>query len=174
VSIARSRARRLSLALFAALLWASCDLAGSLASAQFPVPGGEVPSTLALSLSEPGPFKRVGGSSQGGVFATTFRVEATATDVPSRLSIGDRDAGPGHRRGYLGKGASILPNPLEASADEGPLRSLADPVPASLRTWRVPTARAPARIRVFQRASSARGVRNRNKLVLVTLTAGGP
>jgi len=174
VTINRARARRLSLALFPALLGLSCALAGSLASAQSPTPGGEVPSMLALSLSEPGPLKRVGNARGGGAFATTIRVEATATDVPSRLSLADGDSGPGVRRGYLGRSRSILSTPLEASADGGPLRSLADPVPAPLRTWRVPTAGAPARIRVVQKASSARAVRNRNKLLLVTLTAGGP
>lgn len=163
-------ARWIPLSLVAALL----ALPGALASAQSPTPGGEVPSTLALSLSEPGPLERVGGSRRGGVFATTIRAEATATDVPSRLSLADGDSGAGVRRGHLGRGRSILPTPLEASADGGPLRSLADPVPASLRVWRMPTAGAPVRIRLVQKASSARAVRNKSKLLLVTLTAGGP
>jgi hypothetical protein len=168
------RARRATLALFGALLALSSALAGSLARAAAPVPGGEVPSTLALSLSEPGPFKRVGAARRGGLFATTIRAEVTATDVPARLSVADGDSGSGRRRGHLGRGASILPSPLEASADGGPLRSLAARVPAPLRIWRAPVSGAMARIRLRQRAPSARAVRGRHKLLLVTLTAGGP
>jgi hypothetical protein len=133
-----------------------------------------VPSTIALSLAEPGPFKRIASTRQANIYATTLRAEATTTVLPAKLSLLDGDSGPGHRRGHLGRGASIVPAPLEASADGGPRRSLADIVPAPLRTWRVPITAAPVRIRLLQKAPSARALRGRGKLLWVTLTAGGP
>lgn len=171
---APARARLGAVACFAALAALTSALAGSLASARSPVPGGEVPSTLALSLSGAGPFKHARATRGGAVFATTIRAEATATVIPVRLSIADGDTGPGRRRGHMGRGAAILPAPLEASADGGPPRSLADVAPAPLRAWRTPIAGAPVRIRLTQVAADGRALRNRSKLLLVTLTAGGP
>jgi hypothetical protein len=168
------RAPLSALAIALATLALSSALAGSLAGAQSPSPGGQVPSTLALSLAEPGPFKRIASTGQANIYATTIRAEATTTVLPAKLSLADGDSGRGTRRGYLGRGASILPTPLLASADGGPQRSLAELAPAPLRTWRVPVTAAPVRIRVTQRAPSASAVRNRSKLLWVTLTAGGP
>lgn len=133
-----------------------------------------MPSTLALSLADPGPFKRIASTRKGSIFATTIRAEATTTVLPAKLSLLDGDSGPGRRRGHLGRGASILPAPLQASADGGPRRSLAELAPAPLRTWRVPVSGAPVRIRLLQQAPSARALRGRGKLLWVTLTAGGP
>ena len=78
----------LLLALASATLAATLALA-TLARAQSPTPGGTVPSTLELSLGEPSPFRRV-ATTRGGlkVFAATLRAEVTATDVPTRLSLG--------------------------------------------------------------------------------------
>ena len=74
----------------AAALLAACLALALPARAQSPTPGGEVPSTLSLSLGEPGPFRRV-ATTRGGlkVFAATLRAELTATDVPTRLSLGE-------------------------------------------------------------------------------------
>jgi len=77
----------------AALAAALCVLAASLALAAiaegFPTPGGTVPSTLALSLSEPSPFRRVGRTAAGeNVYVSTIGAEVTATDTPTRLSLG--------------------------------------------------------------------------------------
>lgn len=77
------RARWAAAALPAATLVLSAALAGSSASAQAPTTGGQVPSTLALSLSKPGPFKRVGR----GLFTAVLRAEASATEVPTSLSL---------------------------------------------------------------------------------------
>jgi len=119
-----------------AALTAILALSSAFARAQQPpVAGGQVPSILALALGEPGPFERIGGTSQSARFATTIRVEATATDSPAKLSLAD-----------------------------GPL----------LRIWRAPISGAPARIRLTETVSSARALRARGKLLLVTLTAGGP
>ncbi len=107
------RSARLVAALALALAMATLGLSGALARAQSPAsPAGSVPSILALSLGEPGPFKRVGSLPRGGLFATTIRAEATATVIPTRLSVADGDTGSGHRRGYLGRGASLLASPL--------------------------------------------------------------
>ena len=82
-------ARPAPLALACAALAAALCLA-TLARAQSPTPGGTVPSTLALSLSEPGPFKRVGGTADGqGVYEATLRAAVTATDAPTRLALDD-------------------------------------------------------------------------------------
>jgi hypothetical protein len=53
-----------------------------------------VPSVLALSLSESGSFRRVGGTVDGqGVCEATLSAEATATDAPARLSVAGGFAG---------------------------------------------------------------------------------
>jgi hypothetical protein len=128
------RSRRAAFALLAATLALSAALAGSSASAQAPTAGGQVPSTLALSLGQPGPFKRIGR----GLFTAVLRAEASATEVPTRLSL------------------------------------LADGESRRLRFWREPTASAPARVRLRQRAPNRRALRNRRARSWVTLTAGGP
>lgn len=77
------RARRAAFALPAAALALSAALAGSSASAQAPTAGGQVPSTLALSLGQPGPFKRTGRD----LFTAVLLAKASATEVPTRLSL---------------------------------------------------------------------------------------
>ena len=87
---AAARARWASLVLLTALLAGTC----ALARAQSPVTGGEVPSTLTLSLGEPSGFRRTGSVPEGNVYTATARAEVTATDAPARLSVeGGRDAG---------------------------------------------------------------------------------
>ncbi len=168
---ASSRARRSALALAAAVLAAALALALLARAQASPTPGGTVPSTLALSLGEPTPFTNAGPRD---VYTATIRVAVTATDTPTQLSLADGEVTSGPRLGHLVGGASILPAPLEATADAGPFRSLDAPVPATLRSWSEPLSGAPAKIRLRQETPSARALRSHGKLLLVTLTAGGP
>jgi len=74
----------------AAALLAACLALALPARAQSPTPGGEVPSVLSLSLSEPSPLRRVATTRSGlKIFAATLRAELTATEVPTRLSLGE-------------------------------------------------------------------------------------
>lgn|GEM_PF-2926023 len=85
-----ARVRWASLAVLAALLAGSC----ALARAAIPPVGGEVPSTLELSLGEPGAFRRTGTARRGDVYTATLPAEVTATDAPTSLSVeGGGDAG---------------------------------------------------------------------------------
>jgi len=108
-------------ALACAVLATALSLA-ALARAQSPTPGGTVPSTLELSLGEPGPFRRV-ATTRGGlkVFAATLRAEVTATDVPTRLSLG-----------YEGSPLRVFREPLAAEPAKLQLREIA-PNRAALR-----------------------------------------
>lgn len=77
----------------AALPLAAAVLAASLALAAlakgFPTPGGTVPSALELSLGRPSPPRRIGRTADGrNIYVATVRAEMTATDAPSRLSLG--------------------------------------------------------------------------------------
>jgi len=143
------------------------------APAQAPVPGGTVPSTLALSLSEPSPFRRIGRSD---FFAATIRARVTATDVPTKLSVVDGEVRAGRRLGHMASRNSILSPALEARAGAGlgPFYSLDAILPTPLRAWRQPLGGETAKIRLRQKALNARALRNHGKLLLVTLTAGGP
>jgi len=96
------------------VLVATLSLA-TLARAQSPTPGGTVPSTLELSLGEPGPFRRV-ATTRGGlkIFAATLRAEVTATDVPTRLSLG-----------YEGSPLRVFREPLAAEPAKLQLREIA-------------------------------------------------
>jgi hypothetical protein len=129
-----------------------------------------VPSVLALSVSEPSAFRPAGG----GVFDSTLRIEVTATDTPTRLSLADGEVTTGARLGHLVRGSSILSPALLAAADGGSYRSLDASVPPSLMTWGQPLSRAVAKIRVRQSAPHARALHGYQKLLLVTLTAAGP
>jgi hypothetical protein len=168
---ASPRARRSGLALAAAVLAASLVLAALARAQGAPTPGGTVPSTLALSLSEPSPFRRIGHSD---LYIAAIGARLTATDVPTNLSLADGEATAGRRLGHLSAGSSILSPALEASAGGGPFRSLDPAVPAALRVWREPLADTPVKIRLRQAAPTARALRSHRKLLLVTLTAGGP
>ena len=85
-----ARIRWASFVLLTALLAGLCTLA----RAQSPVTGGDVPSTLTLSLGEPSGFRRVGSTRGENVYTATLRAEVTATDAPTGLSVeGGGDAG---------------------------------------------------------------------------------
>jgi hypothetical protein len=165
-------ARPAGLALAAAVLLASLALAALARAQGSPTPGGTVPSTLALSLSEPSPFKRIGRSD---TYTATIRAEVTATDVPTRLSLADGEVTAGPRLGHLVRGSRILSPALQAAvANGGPYRSLDAPLPPPLKSWSEPLAGATAKIRLRQRAPGAHSLRGYRKLLLVTLTAAGP
>ena len=120
---ARAHSARTPAALVpAAALLAACLALALPARAQSPTPGGEVPSTLSLSLGEPSPFRRV-ATTRGGlkVFAGTIRAELTATDVPTRLSLG-----------YEGSPLRLWREPLAAEPAKLRLREIA-PNRAALR-----------------------------------------
>jgi hypothetical protein len=168
---ASPRTRRHALALAAAVLAVSLALAALARAQGSPTPGGTVPSTIALSLGEPTPFTRAGPRD---VYTATIHATVTATDVPVRLSLADGEATHGRRLGHMVGGASILSPALDATAGAGPFRSLDAAVPAPLKTWHRPLAGEKAKIRLRQEAPDARALRNHGKLLLVTLTAGGP
>jgi hypothetical protein len=156
--------RLASLTLLAATLAGSCALAQAQGS---PTPGGTVPSTLAVSLSEPSPFRR-----HGDLYTATIRAEVTATDTPTSLSLADGEVTQGPRLGHLVGGSSVLSPALEARA-AGPWRSLDAAVPAALRVWSEPLADTPVKIRLRQRAPDARALHSHRKLLLGTLPAAG-
>ena len=87
---AAARTRWASVALLSMLLAGLCALARA---EGLPPVGGTVPSTLELSLGEPSAFKRTGSVPEGNVYTATVRAEATATDVPTRLSVAGGLAG---------------------------------------------------------------------------------
>jgi hypothetical protein len=152
---------------------ATCLALAAIAHAQFPTPGGTVPSTLAVSLDEPTPFRRIGRSD---FFTATIRARVTATDVPTRLSLIDGAVTAGRRLGHMAGGNSILSPALEVTVGPGPgaFRSLDTAPPRPLKTWNRPLSGEEAKIRLRQKAPHARALRNHGKLLLVTLTAGGP
>jgi hypothetical protein len=162
------------------LALAVVGLAGSLVLAALaraqdsPVPGGTVPSTLSLSLSEPSPFRRAGAAGRGSVYTSVIRAEVTATDTPVRLSLTDGEVTRGRRLGHLVSASSVLSPALRAQAGGGAYLSLDAAPPPQLKRWGRPLSGATTKIRLRQEAPNARAVRNHHKLLLVTLTAGGP
>lgn len=161
----------------AALALACAVLAGSVALARAqgpPVAGGTVPSMLGLSLSEPSPFTRTGSADGQPVYTATVGAEATATDAPIRLGVSDGEVTVGPRLGHLVGGSSILPTPLQAAADGGAYRSLDALAASPLQRWSEPVAQAATTIRLRQIAPNSRALHNHHKLLLVTLSAGGP
>jgi hypothetical protein len=138
--------------------------------------GGTVTSTLGLSLGEPSPLTRTHtGRRRRSLYTASVPVEVTATDTPTRLSIADGEASAGRRLGCLVRGRSILAAPLRAAADHGHYRSLHARVDPVLEQWREPVSLAAATIRLRQSARGAAStLRSYHKLLLVTVTAGGP
>jgi len=82
----RSRARLATAALLCALLVGSVALARADGS---PNPGGKVPSTLSLSLSEPSPFTRAGRLDGQNLYTAAIRAEVTSSVVPVTLSLSE-------------------------------------------------------------------------------------
>jgi hypothetical protein len=138
--------------------------------------GGTVESTLGLSLGEVSAFTRSGASPRGRVFTAFIPIEVTATEGPTWLSVADGEAFSGRRRGRLVKGTSTLAIPLRAAAGNGPYRSLDATVAPMLEEWGEPVSLAAATIRLRQtvRGRAPRTLRGFHKLLLVTITAGGP
>lgn len=169
--IVPARARRASAALV------SVALAGAaVAHAQEgPSVGGSVPSVLGLSLSEPSGFSRSAAGHAESVYTSIVRVEVTATDAPTRLSIADGEVAAGARHGRLVRGRSILSPPLRAAANHGAYNSLDATVDPVLEQWNEPVAHATATIRLRQAVRGAPPtLRDYHKLLLVTITAAGP
>lgn len=149
--------------------------AAAAVQAEAPVVGGSVESTLALSLGEPSPFTRARAGHGRSVYDATVAVEVTATDAPVRLSLADGEASGGGRRGRLVGAGKILSSPLEAAVGHGPYRSLDSGVDPQLTEWSEPLANQTATVRLRQAyRGGASGLRRYHKLLLVTVTAGGP
>ncbi len=171
---ARTRNRAGALALAVAVLATSLVLAALARGQGSPVPGGTVPSTLSLSLSQPSPFRRAGSAGRGSVYTSVIHAEVTATDTPIRLSLADGEVTRGPRLGHLVRGSSVLSPALRAQAGGGAFLSLDAAFPPQLKRWGRPLSGATTKIRLRQEAPDARVVRNHHKLLLVTLTAEGP
>lgn len=166
-----ARARWASLILLAAML---ATLAVVARGDQSPVPGGTVPSTLGLSLSEPSGFTRVGVAAGGNVYTATIEAEVTSTDAPISLSVADGEATQGPSLGHMVSGSSILPEPLFAAGTDSAFKALDAPVPPALKRWNEPVTGAKAKLRLRQVAPDAGALRSHHKLLLITLTAAGP
>ncbi len=147
------------------------------AHAEGPEVGGSVPSVLSLSLSQPSGFTAAGAARKGPrgrLYVTTIGLSVTSTEMPTRLSITDGEALHGGR-GRLLNGKRSLSSPLEAAAGRGPYYSLDSGVDPQLREWSEPIANQEASIHLRQAyRGSARSLRRFHKLLLVTVTAGGP
>ncbi len=175
VEAASTQARPGALTLAVAVLTASLLLAALGRAQGSPVPGGSVPSTLSLSLGQPSPFQRVGAAGSGSdVYISVIHAEVTATDTPVRLSLVDGEATHGPRLGHLAAGSSVLSPALRAQAGGGAYLPLDASIPPELKSWGQPVAATATKIRLRQEAPNVRVLRNHHKLLLVTLTAGGP
>ncbi|MFN8218161.1 MAG: hypothetical protein U0R71_16335 [Solirubrobacterales bacterium] len=168
-----SRLRAGVLVLAAAVLAASVFLAGRARGGESLQPGGFVPSTISLSLSEASPFRATGGGGRERVFTSVIRAEVTTT-VPVQLSVADGEVSSGRRLGHLVQGSSVLSPALEAQAGAGGYRPLDATPPPELKRWGQPLSLETTKVRLRQRAPDAGALRGHRKLVLVTLTAGGP
>lgn len=156
--------------------------AGTAAHAEAPIVGGSVPSVLSLSLSQPSGFspvaqmrakRRVGRAER--LYTATIYLAVTATETPTLLSIADGEASGDRRRGRLSRGTAVLSPALRAAAGRGAYRSLDRSVDLQLAQWSQPLANQTATIRLRQAyPGSARALRRYHKLLLVTVTAGGP
>ena len=170
-------ARLVPRALFSSVALLVALVGASVAHAEEAPPrvGGSVGSVLGLTLGEPSPFSRLSVGRGRSVYTATIRVEVTATEAPTRLTIADGEASAGRRRGHLVRGASILAAPLRAAGSRGAYRSLDVRVDPLLELWSEPVANATAKIWLRQTVRGRpRMLRGYHKLLLVTVSAAGP
>lgn len=148
------------------------------AHAEGPEVGGSVPSVLSLSLSQPSGFTTAGGGrkvTHGRLYVATIGLSVTSTEMPTRLSITDGEALRGARRGRLLTGKRSLSPALEAAAGRGPYHSLDSGFDPQLKQWSEPIANQATSIHLRQAyRGSAHSLSRFHKLLLVTVTAGGP
>lgn len=148
------------------------------AHAEGPEVGGSVPSVLSLSLSQSSGFTAAGGGRRGPhgrLYVATIGLSVTSTEMPTRLSITDGEALRGASRGHLLKGKRSLSPALEAAAGHGRYHSLENGVDPQLKQWSEPIANQAASIHLLQAyRGSAQSLSHFHKLLLVTVTAGGP
>lgn len=157
-------------------------VAADAAHAETPVVGGLVPSVLSLSLSQPSslsfaiqPHARSRARRGERLYTATIGLTVTATETPTRLSISDGEASAGKSRGHLVRGRAVLSPALQAAAGRGAYRSLDRRVDTQLAQWSQPLANETATIRLRQAYRGGAGqLRRYHKLLLVTVTAGGP
>lgn len=165
-----------ALVVFAAAAFALA--AAVVAYAQGPEVGGSVPSVLSLSLAQPSGFTAAGGGrkgSRGRLYIATIGLSVTSTEMPTRLSLMDGETLRGAGRGRLLEGKRILFPALEAAAGHGPYHSLDSGVDPQLKQWSEPIANQEASIHLRQAyRGSAHSLSRFHKLLLVTVTAGGP
>jgi hypothetical protein len=150
--------------------------------AEAPIVGGSVPGVLSLSMSQPSGFSSVARAGARRhvkrgehLYGATIELEVTATEMPTRLSIADGEVSDGRRLGRLVGGGAVLSRALQAAAGHGAYRSLDRKVDPQLAQWSQPLANQTATIRLRQAyRGGAAGLRLYHKLLLVTVTAGGP
>jgi hypothetical protein len=148
------------------------------AHAAGPEVGGSVPSVLSLSLNQLSGFTAAGGGRRGPrghLYVATIGLSVTSTEMPTRLSITDGEALRGADRGRLLKGKRSLSPALEVAAGHGRYHSLDSGVDPQLKQWSEPIAEQAASIHLRQAyRGSAHSLSRFHKLLLVTVTAGGP
>jgi hypothetical protein len=117
---------------------AALALAAGPASAQTPpiddgtTVGGEVPSYLGLSLTQPSGFASF---KKSGSYLLSFTATLTSTEEVTQLSLADGDAISGAGRGHLSGGGKRLPDPLEARAGSAAFQPLDAAIDPLLQRW---------------------------------------
>jgi hypothetical protein len=136
--------------------------------------GGEVPSYLELSLTQPSGFATFPAGMSAGTYALSITAAVTSTAPPVYLSVSDGEVAAGPRRGHLVSGSSMLPAPLQAAGGAGPFQSLDTPFGPRLAQWGEPVAQAPVTVHLRQRVGRRSGRGPYRKLLYITLSTQTP
>lgn len=160
-------------------LGALCACIALCASASAQTPGGvdiggEVPSYLELSLTQPSDLATFPPQTGAGTYELNFIAAVTTTAPPAYLSISDGEAATGMQRGRLVSGSSALSAPLQVAGGAGPFRSLDTPIGPRLAQWGEPVALAPVKVRLRQRIDGRERHGPYRKLLYITLSTQTP
>ena len=146
-------------------------VAPAAARAQTTGVGGDVHSSMELSLTQP--VKGFAAFAQAKAYEMSIDAWATTTDAPGSLSIADGDVTSGSKAGHLTVGAKRLASPLEAAVGKAAFQPLGNTTDPLLKRWSTITGRAKATVKLRQRVT-AKSTGTYRKLVVVTLSTETP
>ena len=136
--------------------------------------GGDVPSFLQVSVTQPNGFGSFPKRAGTHTYSLSIPAQITATEAPLTMSISDGTDPSGARHGHLVSGSTVLTAPIQVATSASSWASLDASTAPPLAQWTQAITRAPATIRLRQQVPASVPRSGYHKLLLLTVSAQTP
>lgn len=162
------------------LIMVGVVLAGAAALVGLPVAGaqtavgGDVPSFLQVSVTQPNGFGSFPKRAGTHTYTLSVPAQITATVPPLTMTIVDGTDSSGARHGHLVSGSTVLTAPIQVATGASSWASLDGPTDPLLAQWPQAITRAPVTIRLRQQVPASALRSGYHKLLLLTVSEQTP